>query len=386
MTEEHPDTYNRPASIAVMVLLGGVSVFGFNIQPMYLGALADHLGYSPQQLGLIAGLEITGSALAGIAATFWVRRWPWRRVCFAALLALALGNAASIFVEDFATLIAVRFLTGFFGMGSSFALSIAALSGTRNTERNFSVTVVAQVSFGIAGFALLPRVIETVGTAGVFLPLAATAIALLPFLRLLPDGGTSERAASSHGARVSPFGIWLALGCQAAWYLGVGGVWAFVERMGAEAGIDAVSIGNALALGMALGLSGAFLAAAVADRWGRVLPFAVAMLGQVFAVWFLVDLEELSSLIIAICLYNSTWNFALPYIFSLAALADTRGGLVVLMSTAQALGLTFGATLAGSVAARYGLPAVAYQGAAAAMLGLLIYVALASMLRGVRHP
>ena len=67
---------DRPASIAAIVLLGAVAVAGFNIQPMYLGALADHLGLSAEQLGVIAGLEIAGSALAGVLATFALKFGP----------------------------------------------------------------------------------------------------------------------------------------------------------------------------------------------------------------------------------------------------------------------------------------------------------------------
>jgi predicted MFS family arabinose efflux permease len=379
-------TGDRPISIAVIVFLGAVAVAGFNIQPMYLGALADHLGFTAEQLGFIAGLEIAGSALAGIAATFWIRRWDWRRVALVALSALATGNIASAYVTDFESLAAIRFLTGFFGIGTNYALAIAALSDTHHTERNYSIAVVVQVSVAILGFVMLPSVIATGGTAAVFLPLSAIAIVMLPFLRLLPNGGSKEKAVGTHNVPVSPFAIWLALGCQAIWYLGIGGVWAFVERIGVDAGIDSAGIGNALALGMAVGLVGAFVAAAVADRFGRVGPFAIAMLGQVVAVWLLADLQELNSLVIAICLYNGTWNFALPYIFAMAALADTRGQLVVLMSTAQAVGLTFGVTLAGAMIGRFELVAVTYQGAVVAMAALGIFLALAVMLRGVKHP
>ncbi len=381
-----PTHGDRPGAIAVIVLLGAVAVAGFNIQPMYLGALADHLGFSAEQLGLIAGLEIAGGALAGIVATLWIRRWSWRRVALVALSALAVGNIASAYVTDFESLLAIRFLTGFLGVGTNYALAIAALSDTRHTERNFSIAVGVQVAIAIAGFMILPSVIATGGTAAVFLPLSVIAILLLPFLRFLPDGGSKEDVLDADDVPVSPIAIWLALGCQAVWYLGIGGVWAFVERIGADAGIDAEGIGYALALGMAVGLVGAFAAAAVADRFGRVLPFTVAMLGQVVAVWLLADLRDINGLIIAICLYNGTWNFALPYVFAMAALADTRGKLVVLMTTAQAVGLTFGVTLAGALIGRYELAAVTYQGAVAAMATLAMFAILATMLRSAKHP
>ena len=372
---------DRPSSIAVIVLLGAVAVAGFNIQPMYLGALADHLGLSAEQLGIIAGLEIAGSALAGILATFWVRRWDWRRVALFALAALAVGNVASVYIADFASLTAVRFVTGFLGVGTNYALAIAALSDTHHTERNYSIAIVVQITVAIIGFTVLPSIIADSGVVAVFLPLGALAVLLMPFTRFLPNGGSPEEAAEAHKVPAPPFASWLALGCQAVWYLGIGGVWAFVERIGVEAGIDAEGIGRALAIGMAVGLMGAFLAAAVADRFGRVIPFVVAMLGQVVAVWYLAGLEEMNGLIIAICLYNSTWNFALPYLFSMAALADTRGQLVVLMSTAQAVGLTFGTSIAGAIIGRYGLTAVTWQGGAAAMAALLIFVVLGQQLR-----
>lgn len=372
---------NRPASIATIVFLGAAAVAGFNIQPMYLGALADHLSFSAEQLGLIAGLEVAGAALAGIAATFWIRRWDWRRVAFFALLALALGNVASAYATDFETLAVIRFLTGFLGIGSNYALAIAALSDTRLVERNYSIAVVVQVSIAILGFLLLPQYIESLGTRAVFLPLALLAVAMLPFLRYLPRGGSKEGTRAESPASASSWPIWLALGCQCVWYLGVGGVWAFVERLGNEAGIDAAGIGNALATGMAVGLLGAFTAAALANRFGRIIPFTVAMLGQVIAVWLLADLQNLSGLVIAVCIYNGTWNFALPYLFAMAAVADSRGQLVVLMSSAQAIGLTMGATLAGALIGNYGLSAVTYQGGGAALAALAVYITVATMLR-----
>ena len=300
-----------------------------------------------------------------------------------ALLVLVVGNAASAFVMNYELLIVIRFLTGFLGVGTNYALAIAALSATARTERNFSIAVAAQVSVAIVGFLLLPSLISESGTPAVFVPLALIALALIPFVKFLPVGGHNESVVSREPETKTPQLIWFALGCQCVWFLGIGGVWAFVERIGTNAGISAGEIGDALALGMAVGLLGAFFAAALADRFGRVMPFAVAMLGQVLAVWWLVGLEDLSGLVIAICLYNGTWNFALPYLFAMAAIADSRGQLVVLMSTAQAVGLTFGATLAGAVIGRWGLLAVLWQGAGAALAALLIFVMLARRLRGV---
>ncbi|MBT6209749.1 MAG: hypothetical protein HOI35_06995, partial [Woeseia sp.] len=51
---------DRPIAIAAAIAIGTVAVAVFNVQPMYIGALADHLGFSAGQLGLIAGVEVAG--------------------------------------------------------------------------------------------------------------------------------------------------------------------------------------------------------------------------------------------------------------------------------------------------------------------------------------
>jgi len=368
---------DRPIAIAAAIAIGSVAVAVFNLQPMYLGALADHLGFSAGQLGLIAGVEVAGSAIAGVAAIFWVRLWNWRRVALIALLTMVIGNIASAFVTDFVTLATIRFCTGLIGAGTAYALSVAALSDTRDVDKNFSITIVAMVSVAIVGFLVLPPYIAELGPQAVFWSLAFIATITLPMIRSLPTKSHKSLADETNHSKSGSTLVWLAVACQCVWYMGLGGVWAFVERLATDANIAAEGIGQALAIGLAVGLIGAFAAALLADRFGRIIPFTIAMLGQVAAVVLLVDLESISTLIIAICVYNTTWNFALPYLFAVAAVADTGGRLVVLMTTAQALGLTIGAMIAGTIVGRYGLEAMLYQGGILAIAALAIYIGLA---------
>ncbi len=372
-----PNAADKPIAIAAAIALCSVAVAAFNLQPMYLGALADHLGLSAGQLGLIAGVEVAGSAIAGVAAIFWVRLWNWRRVALTAVLALIIGNIASAFVTDFVTLATIRFCTGLIGAGTAYALSVAALSDSRDVDRNFSITIIVMISVAIIGFLVLPAYIAESGPQAVFWSLAFIAAITLPMIRSLPTNSHKSLADDTNHSKSNSTLVWFAVACQCVWYMGLGGVWAFVERLATDANIAAEGIGQALALGLAVGLIGAFAAALLADRYGRIIPFSIAMLGQVAAVVLLVDLESISTLIIAICIYNTTWNFALPYLFAVAAIADTGGRLVVLMTTAQAFGLTFGAMIAGTMIGRYGLEAILYQGGILAIAALAIYIGLA---------
>ena len=388
-TPTDSDPADARGTLTTIVWLSAVGAVTFNIQPLYLGALAEHLGLGPSRLGFVAGVEILGAALAGVAASFWIRRLSWRRVAGGALVVMIAGNLLSVLVTDYAALLALRFLTGLCGSGTVYALSLAALGDTRHADRNFAIALFAQVGLAILGYLVLPGLVPSAGTAAIFLPLAAVAGLALPLLRALPGGPVPERPArpeAAHGAGAAPAAIWLALLCQFVWFLGLGGLWAFLERIGDAAGLEPGAVGNAIAAGMAMGLLGALAAAVLADRVGRTLPFSVALATQLVAMTLLGDVGSLSAFVVAVALYNATWNFALPYLFSLAAAADATGTRVVLLAAAQTVGLTIGASLAGVLVEHTGLGGAGVQGVLAVLAAMALFATAARLTDAWRAP
>jgi len=379
-TADSVNPADRPASIAIAIGISVAGVAPFIIQPVYLGALADHLHFSSEQLGFVAGSEISGSVIASIAAFFWVKRWNWRVVAAFALSFIFLGNLASAWVTDFHVLAITRFLTGVFGLGTAYALAVAAVSDSQKLNRNFSLAVVGQVSVGVLAFALLPPQIEAWGVKAVFVPLAILGLVMLPALGRLPRSRRERPAVARSAAAGSSVPAWLALGCQWVWYVGTGGVWAFIERLGVDAGIEHAAVGRALAVGMALGLAGAFGAAAIGDRFGRILPLTIALLGQAASIWLIAGVGVPNDYLVAVTLFNICWNLALPFVLGTAATADTSGRLIVLLPMAQTTALVIGSVTAGIVIGRFGLGAVLYQGAISIFLALLIYIAVVNMI------
>ncbi|MEJ2171748.1 MAG: MFS transporter [Woeseiaceae bacterium] len=367
-------------SIAVAIGISMAGTAPFIIQPVYLGALADHLQFSSEQLGFVAGSEISGSVIASIAAFFWVKRWNWRVVAAFALAFTFLGNLASAWVTDFHLMAATRFLTGVLGLGTAYALAVAAVSDTQKLNRNFSLAIVGQVSVGVLAFALLPPHIEAWGLKAVFVPLALLGLVMLPALRHLPRS-RMERSAVEHSAAAgSTVPAWLALGCQWVWYVGIGGLWAFIERLGVDAGIEHAAVGRGLAVGMAVSLAGAFGAAAIGDRFGRILPLTVALLGQAASIWMIAGVGVPNDFLVAVTLFNICWNLALPFILGTAAIADTSGRLIVLLPMAQTTALVVGPVTAGILIGEFGLWAVLYQAAAAIFVAILIYYVVVNMI------
>jgi len=366
---------NSPKAIFTAVLLSSVGASMFMVQPVFLGVIADQLGFDSKQLGLVAGLELAGLGTAAFTAVFWVRRVHWRVAAVVAISLIVALNLVAAVQTTFTAVATLRLLTGL-AEGSVYAVFIAAIGDTLKTDRNFAYSIVGTVSYGIVGLILFPHIAEAWGMFGFLVGLAAYALAVLPFVVWLPAKGVKDTGAVKIAVTGTPAPVLMGLAVQLIWYLGVGTVWVFLERLGSDAGLARTEIGNALAIGMAIGLAGAFAAIWIGDRFGRIAPFAVAIIGQVIVLWLLSDIANWVVYVAAVSGYNTTWNLASPYLLGVITNSDTSGRLAVLILTAQTIGTTAGAILAGFLISNFGLVAVLYLGAVSAVIALGVFAIL----------
>jgi predicted MFS family arabinose efflux permease len=357
---------------AILLVCAGASMF--QVEPLYLGAIAVAMGLDGSQIGLLAGVELGGAAMASVAAFFWITRLDWRFVAAGALLVMVAGNLVSVSVDNINTLMAVRFLTGMLGSGTVYAVGLAVIGDMPDPDRAFGFAIATLVTLTMAALLLLPVSISAWGPVGVLVPLALFALVVIPAATRIPSGTsrTPQEAASADATPVAP--VLLALGVQVLWYTGVGGVWAFIERIGTSSGIGLAPIGSALAIGMGLGAAGALLASAVSDRWGRLPMFSVAMFAQVIALYVLTTHLAWSAFLLAAILFNVSWNFALPFLMGAIAARDPSGRFTVLIVAAQGLGVAVGPVIAGFLISGTGLAAVSYFGIVACVLSALLFI------------
>ena len=64
--------------VSGLIWLSLVSALIANIQPIFLGALADTFALGGRQLGFISGAELGGSCLASLSAAYWFPRFRLR--------------------------------------------------------------------------------------------------------------------------------------------------------------------------------------------------------------------------------------------------------------------------------------------------------------------
>lgn len=333
--------------ISVVYPLGPAAII---LMPMIVGGVIDQFGFSEQQAGTIASLEGLGIVFSSLIASLWIRRVSWTRMLLIGFLAYAALNAISANLGAFIPLAVTRFLAGFAG-GTVFAVVVAALGDNKEPDRAFGIGQAAQGVLMFAAFAAAPFVIEAYGVGGLFYMLAAAALVmLLTLLRFPSQGAERETAVGAAGEGSGNVAlIWVGLLAGFVYYASLFGFWGFIERMGQAAGLPGRTIGLALGASQVAAIAGALAAAVASDRFGRTVPLAVALAGQLLVLWLLVGQFTTTVFYIGAGLYQALYILATAYQMGVIAKLDTQGHYLVMITAFQGLGAAVGPSVAAAL-------------------------------------
>jgi len=345
-------------------MLGALVV---NIQPMFLGAIAEVYGFNAAQLGFISGAELGGGCIASLLALYWFPRLDLSKLIALALTVAVAGNLLTPMATSYNSLLLIRFCTALFGTGVLYAIILGLIGQMRSPEKLVAYAIVLQV-VSVAGFMIItPKLLTEDSMAGVTLLMSALmATGFYAKKHLVIGKCNPADQPLKHNFRPLFLGLpGLALLGLTAFDIGISSIWAFVERLGGEAGLSMDDSGIALAVGSSIGVVGAFAAAYIGLRWGRFKPFLLSITGLLIACLMFFETSSWLNFMLAVCLLNLFWNFALPYLFGTIALLDKTGRLMVLIPAAQSAGFAIGPILGGLfiVGADYRVSALVAAGA-----------------------
>lgn len=370
---------NSRISIAVLVALGGVSAAILIVAPAIVGAYITRLGFSPQQAGYLISADMAGMGLATLPALFWINRLNWQAVARTALLIAVAGNLLTASLDSFTPMLLIRLCTGL-AAGTAMSVCLASIGLTRDPDRVFGFWVVGQLTIGAAGLALFPHILALGGLPGIFVLLAVALLALTFFVRHLPVSGAREKpnALQSAEAFVKYRLIFAACGILGVlcFYIGLSGIWAFLERIGVANQLDGGFISYALSLASLAGIAGALTASALSSRWGRFLPSAAGF--GIILISFVLLLSKLESetYLLAACLFKYAWTFILPYLLGSITAIDSTGRIILLANIMIGGGLALGPAIAGTLIGSGGYQPVIWLGLAFMSLCFVFFLPL----------
>jgi MFS family permease len=359
-------------SLVAAIGLTVIAMAAFLVLPLYVGAAAQTLTLSQQQLGFLAASVAAGSAISSVVMMFLVRRMPWRRLGTAALLLLLLPMITSLLVEDAVGFMALQGLAAL-GSGSTYSLALTALADSRHPDRAFGLSLAAQVAFQVTGMLLLPWVVSGAGLDGMLGVFIALELIGLFLVRWLPSTGKVLPPAAVKVAIIN-VPVLLALGGCFFFFFNVGAVWTYIERMAVLAGFESQQTGIGLAIGVSFGIPGALLASWCGDRFGRVAPLTVGALGTVLALALLNQAMPFAAYVLAAALYNFVWNFSLAYQYAAVNAVDPGGRGVAAAPAFHGAGAAVGPALVALYVTQTSLVAVNIAAGIAVMLSLLLFV------------
>ena len=342
----HPAPFKRVSAVVWLAMLGALVA---NIQPMFLGAIAELYGFSGSQLGFIGGAELAGGCLTSICALYWFPRVDLGKTITLALAVSVLGNLLTAVATDYYSLLVLRFTTALFGTGVLYAIILGVIGQMNNPERIIASAIVLQV-FCVAVFMMLiPLLVAGNSMSPVALCVAALMASGFYAKKYILIATDQQPVKPGIGSlRTLIWGLpGLAMLGIMAFDMGISSVWAFAERLGNDAGFSMAESGKALAIGSAVGVAGAIFAAYLGLRRGRNMPVIGSILGLLIACYMFSDIDNWLTYLVAIGLLNFFWNFAMPYLLGCVASFDKTGRLMVLIPAAQSAGFAAGPILGG---------------------------------------
>jgi len=343
-----------PMLVFSLVWLSMVAALTSNVQPVFLGVLAETFHLNGSQLGLLGGAELGGSCLASLTAAYWFPKAPLRKVALLAISMGFLGNMLTHMAADYTQLVLIRFLTGLLGSGILYALTLGLVGQLANPDRVIGIAIFVQVISLAAGLTAIPVLMQHWQLQGVTLMLALLfASGILLFYRLPKRIGPDARGlpadkplSAVHSHWFLPAGLLLSL---IVFSIGLGSVWAFLERLASGNGFDMLQVGSALAVAGLIGGCGALVAAILGSRFGRLMPVAIGIVLEIVACLILATRTDWYSFLLAVAMFNFCWNLTLPFLIAAIAEADTAGRFLVLIPAAQTGGYALGPTLVGLI-------------------------------------
>lgn len=364
---------NRNKMIAGIILYC-VAPIGMSLLPLLVGAATETLNLSAKQAGWLATADYAGIATAALLVSFIIRKVSWRVLAISALVPLIIVNLYSTTVDNFPTLLIARFLAEF-GTGIIFSLAIMMIGETRNPDRSYAIGIGLTIGLSTLIYIGLPGLIDTYGLAIVFLTHAALSVLILPALIWIPGGIQTAKGGVSHPLFTALFSIDVVklLPVFMAFCLftaAEGGVWAYLETLGNNAGLSDQTVGNILALTQLAGVGAALLVAWLSTKWGRQVPLLGGLV--FFGIGALALLySNLVGYFLGAMITQFFYIFLVPYFLLICVEADKSKQNYVLSTPFKLFGFALGPAVIAFFIEGYGYAVISYV-----TLAMLVFSAL----------
>ena len=371
MRHVHPIT---PLQTSVALGIGTIAMLMPGVQPILLGELVAQKRISLEGVGLVAKGEIIALGIGVLLANALLPLSRMRLITIVACLLTVLFDLASTRLDGDIAFTLVRTLAGL-SEGALVWVTTSVIVRAALPDRLAAIFLVVQTLAQAAVAAVLASVVMPLGgwSAG-FATLAALTLLLLALVPLQRPRLSALVSATTDLPIASLAGL-LALLPAFAQMAAIGALWAYLDPLGRDAGLDARAVQMLIAVMLLMQVGGGLLASALVSRL-RTTPALSLMLLLQTAITVGIRLHPAPSGFMALCAgFAFVWLFSMPFHVRLALHADPAGRLAALVPGVQLLGVACGPLLTSLFVAgddAHPVPAVSAAFALSAIVILLL--------------
>lgn len=353
------------------------------LKPLIVGALIDDYQFTPSQAGFVAGIEMVGIGLASFCMAITASAKNRKKAIYLGAMLGILGSLGPLLTSAYMPVLVSRFIAGV-GCGMVAPIVLAILGTTRNPDRTFGQYYLTSYLASAAMMAVGTWAVAAFHVKGAYGLMSLALIAIFLTARNIPYAieDVSEDAKVEQKSSFPMKEGLLTLGLSFVYWIGMGALWSFVERLGMQASLTLSEIGAALSLGQLTSIAGALMTSLLHIRYRRLPVLAVAISLAVASVILLGWSGSLIGFMIGVCTFSFIWPVFLAYLGGIMATLDRGGRIVALSVTSQTLGMAVGSAVGGTMSDQFGYVAVPVS---ATFCFILCLVLLGIIAQAMRH-
>ena len=348
--------------------------------PVIATAWSTLLGFSEVEVGRIAGADLGGLALGGIATAYMITKIDRRWLALLGALIAVLANLLCIKMVQYDQVLWLRLLSGF-GSGIFTSVAVSSLGACSRPAFAYNMMLLAFAFSQTLEVYFLPML----PMSGIYIVFIIGFLSSLPFLHWIPSLSDAESFSHTEqlkvaNSQISPgnslpkFVPWLCLAAMVITYINIGAYWTYINMAASADGADPQWVNLVITISSAFSVVGCIFATLLSNRFGLLRPLLVTLVCMAVIVGMLSNGITDKNILVSVFSFNFLWIFIDVYQMSTIANVDKKGRFASLMPSAQGLGQWIGPNAAASILGlNLGYPGVFLMCSSAAVIAMLIY-------------